>query len=217
MIHAYQRKLRDWVTCSLLLHKTHTHPICFLPSLSLSVLKNKCPAGGLRLCPRDSVAVFMFECPFERHRGVCLGRQRPKAGFWLQQGAVLSWCAIWSGHTASPHRQANDSTLVHCGCRHICGRCGVPLRTTGTRCYVWHVCQLCICASLASFLYLIPPFVPPELSLLLSLQVAGFAPYRTVCLTEVSQKVWSCFSLQILLIMLILFLLGGGWVTGCPW
>lgn len=165
-------------------------------------------------CSRVSVWV-----PLWKPQKGLFGKATPEGWILIAPGS----CALLMCHLIRSRRLSSQAGKwlnlgpLWLSCRHICGRCGVPLRTTGTRCYVWHVCQLCICATLASFLYLIPPFLPPELSLLLSLQATGFAPYRTVCLTEVSQKVSSCFSLQILLIILILFLLGGGWVTGCPW
>lgn len=181
MIQAHQKNLRDWVTCNLLPHKTHTNPICLLPSFSLSVLTNKRPAvwGS----PLDSAVVILYKCCFVNHRRVGLGKQRQKAELWLQRGTVLSWCAIWSGHAASlstsfTGRHVTQPRPVWQSCRRICGQNGIPSRTKGTRCYVWYVCQLCTGTILASYLYLIlyHPSLPqssPSLS-------GWFAPWRSV-------------------------------------
>lgn len=165
------------------------------PSVSclLSVSKNKRPAGDLRSCPCDFAAVFLFECPFESPQKGLFGKAAPKGWIFVAAGSRGVLMCHLIGTRCLPQylsfigRDASQPGSVWQSCRRICGRYGIPHRTTGTRCCVWHVCQLCTAASLASFLYLVPPPYIHKFSFCLA---AGHwvSLCRAMCLTEVSQK-----------------------------
>lgn len=169
-IHTHIIKTWDWVTWNLLLHKTHRVPVCLFPLLTLPSKVNV-QLVNVRVseaCPRTLHQAERRFCwlPLES-RGVCLVGSRALPMCRLIGSRRLPGYLSFVGRNVTRPRAARRS------CGRICGWYGVSLGAAGTRCYVWHICQLCITASLASFLYLRPPLQP--LALFFSLAAGRWA------------------------------------------
>lgn len=126
------------------------------------------------MCPRDSAEVFVV--PLKAVEGFVWEGSARRLGF----GCSGEPCFPLMCHLIRSCQRPQYLSFIDMdvsqpgpawqGCRRICGPYSVPLRTTCTRCYEWHVCQLCTGASLASFVYLISPSSSSSLFL---------SPYRS--------------------------------------
>lgn len=205
-IHTHIIKTWDWVTWNLLLHKTHRVPVCLFPLLTLPSKVNV-QLVNVRVseaCPQDAASsweAFLLIAPWKPQR--LFGTAAPEGWILVAVGSrALPMCRLIGsrrlpGYLSFVGRNVTRPRAARRSCGRICGRYGVSLGAAGTRCYVWHICQLCITASLASFLYLRPPLQPMFLSRCRSLG-------RARCLTEASQKASGCLSHRTLLIILTL-------------
>lgn len=171
-IHTHIIKTWDWVTWNLLLHKTHRVPVCLFPLLTLPSKVNV-QLVNVRVseaCPQDAASsweAFLLIAPWKPQR--LFGTAAPEGWILVAVGSrALPMCRLIGsrrlpGYLSFVGRNVTRPRAARRSCGRICGRYGVSLGAAGTRCYVWHICQLCITASLASFLYLRPPLQPPAL------------------------------------------------------